>query len=364
MHVPRGEELTPLLSDDAGAGDAGRRRPRPPGRAARRPRGAGGRLAAPEFAEHAFALPLLSDARVVAVATGAWSHRVGLESLQVARHLDAGRPAPGGTTAVQLDTALLFAAFRDTATASERRRLAREMHDGVAQDIASLGYLVDGLVARAATPEQAAQLRVLRERISTVVADVRQSVKSLRTEVGRSASLGAAIAGLARHLSDSSGIPIQVTVDERTARLRPEVEAELLRIAQEAMTNAVKHARASLIEVRCLVDAPAARIEVHDDGSRSARAPSRLPGPRGDARARPPRRRDARRGERLAARHPGRRRTSRPRAAPVREPGRGHRSCHRAHRHHHRHRTGQGDRMSDLAGAPHRSPSFSSTTTT
>ena len=168
---------------------------------------------------------------------------------------------------MQLDTALLFATLRDTATASERRRLAREMHDGIAQDIASLGYLVDGLAARATTPDQVAQLRVLRERITTVVADVRQSVKSLRTEVGASASLGAAIAGLARHLSDASGIPIQVTVDERTARLRPEVESELLRIAQEAMTNAVKHARPSVIEVRCVVDAPCARIEVHDDGT-------------------------------------------------------------------------------------------------
>jgi signal transduction histidine kinase len=263
--VPREEELTPLVADAEGADDGPD--------SARSSTGVledlGARALAShrtEFAERAFALPLVSDTRVVAVVAGAWSHRGGLESLHVARHLDALSGALR-TTAVQLDTALLFATLRDTATARERRRLAREMHDGIAQDIASLGYLVDGLAARATTPEQAAQLRVLRERITTVVADVRQSVKSLRTEVGASASLGAAIAALARHLSDASGIPIQVTVDERTTRLRPEVESELLRIAQEAMTNAVKHARPSVIEVRCLVDAPTARIEVHDDGT-------------------------------------------------------------------------------------------------
>ena len=47
---------------------------------------------------------------------------------------------------VRLDTAVLFLAFRDSATVEERRRLAREMHDGVAQEMASLGYFVDTLV--------------------------------------------------------------------------------------------------------------------------------------------------------------------------------------------------------------------------
>ena len=101
------------------------------------------------------------------------------------------------------------------------------------------------------SPEQETKLRTLRERITAVVGEVRRSVRTLRTEADGSESLGTAIGGLARHLSESSGIPIQVTVDERTARLRPEVESELLRIAQESMNNAVRHARPSLIEVRC-----------------------------------------------------------------------------------------------------------------
>src|SRR5690606_30949512 len=94
----------------------------------------------------------------------------------------------------------------------------------------------------------------------------RRSVMTLRTQAGSSESLGAAIATLARHLSDVSGIPIQVTADERTSRLRHEVEAELLRIAQEAMNNAVKHSQATHIDVQCTVDAPQATIMVSDDG--------------------------------------------------------------------------------------------------
>ncbi|MFC5728383.1 MULTISPECIES: sensor histidine kinase [Nocardioides] len=168
--------------------------------------------------------------------------------------------------AVKLDAALLFAQFRDAATADERNRLAREMHDGVAQDIASLGYIIDALAARPADEQQAKYLALLRERVSTVVGEVRRSVMNLRTSIGENESLGGAISGVARHLSESSGIPIRVRLDEQPQRLRPEVEAELFRIAQEAMNNAVKHARATAIDVRCQVYAPEALITITDNG--------------------------------------------------------------------------------------------------
>jgi signal transduction histidine kinase len=57
-----------------------------------------------------------------------------------------------------------------------------------------------------------------------------------------------------------------VTLDEQTTRLRPEIEGELLRIAQEAMTNAVRHSGASAINVQCSVAPPAAEIVVSDNG--------------------------------------------------------------------------------------------------
>lgn len=168
--------------------------------------------------------------------------------------------------AVKLDAALLFTQFRDTATADERQRLAREMHDGVAQDIASLGYLIDAIAARPADDKQAKALTMLRDRVSRIVAEVRRSVMNLRTSIGESESLGAAISAIARHQSEASGIPIRVRLDEQPQRLRPEVEAELFRITQEALNNAVKHSRATSIDVRCQVYPPEARITVSDDG--------------------------------------------------------------------------------------------------
>ena len=211
--------------------------------------------------DRCFAFPL-GDAAVVA---GVLSPEADLEVAEVERSIltlvIALRPK-----AVQLDTALLFSDFRDLASADVRKRLAREMHDGVAQDIASLGYLVDALAAKPANDKQAAQLAMLRERITKIVAEVRQSVLTLRTSIGESQSLGAAIGSVARHLSESSGVPIAVTLDEQSTRLRPAVEAELFRIAQEAMNNAVKHAQCTSIEVACQVHAPVALITVSDDG--------------------------------------------------------------------------------------------------
>lgn len=211
-----------------------------------------------------FALVLVTDAGRVGVVAGCGSlspseARTGREAT---RRLDrALHPL-----AVQLDTALLFARFRDSATAEERRRLSREMHDGVAQDIASLGYLVDIVAATPPGPKHQEQLELLRGRISAVVAEVRRTVINLRTSVGTSESLGTAIGSVARNLSQVSGVPIAVTLDESPSRLRPEVEAELFRITQEALNNAVKHSGCTHITVHCQVQPPAASITVTDDG--------------------------------------------------------------------------------------------------
>jgi signal transduction histidine kinase len=258
VHIPRGEVLTPLV------GDTG--------------------MASPELAVseelaqyslmtgnvrvvgHSFAFPLNSGGGVAAIVSGVLAPGLDPQAMDLPRRL-SGLDRRLSPATVRLDTAVLFLAFRDSATVEERRRLAREMHDGVAQEMASLGYFVDTLVDQEAEGSvRARQLTMLRERLTMVVGEVRRSVQTLRTEIGENDSLGTAIGSLARHLSASSGIPIHVTLDEKTTRLRPEVESELLRIAQEAMTNAVRHAHATAINVQCSVAPPSAEIVVADNG--------------------------------------------------------------------------------------------------
>ncbi len=213
-----------------------------------------------------FAFPLHSGGSTVGVVAGLLSQRLEADRIGLDGRIGA-LGARLAASVVRLDTALLFETLRDRATARERRRLAREMHDGLAQDIASLGYLVDALAADPGSPARAARIEALRQQITSVVAEVRRSVMTLRTSIGESASLGAALGGLARQLAESSGVPVHVTLDEGETRLRPEVEAELFRIAQQAMTNAVQHAGASEIDVHCRVRPPRAVLIVRDDGT-------------------------------------------------------------------------------------------------
>ncbi len=253
LYAPRGEVLVPLAARSHDSQHTLG--------AAEELAGESWASAAPVVRDHAFAFPVGESA----ILGGVVSTAAGLDTAEVERTIGRLRDELRAKS-VQLDTAVLFSDFRDSASADVRKRLAREMHDGVAQDIASLGYLVDALAARPASDKQAKQLATLRERITAIVAEVRQSVLSLRTSIGEAQSLGTAIGTVARHLSESSRIPIQVTLDEQATRLRPEVEAELFRITQEAMNNAVKHAQCSSIEVHCQVYAPDVLITVSDDG--------------------------------------------------------------------------------------------------
>jgi signal transduction histidine kinase len=255
LHITRGEEFIPLARVVTEPGAA------TPDHLCMRVLATG----RPLHVGNDFAFPLAADSTPVAVVTGTLSGGLTPEQIGLATVLSA-LVRKLGQDAVRLEAALLFAQLRDTATSAERRRLAREMHDGMAQEIASMGYLVDGLVAGAESPAQTEQLQLLRDSITSVVGEVRRSVLTLRSAVDGSESLGAAIGGMARHLSALSQVPITVTVDEGTVRLRPEVEAELMRITQEALNNAVRHAQATRIDVVCQVNPPDVSISVRDNG--------------------------------------------------------------------------------------------------
>jgi signal transduction histidine kinase len=170
--------------------------------------------------------------------------------------------------ALRLEAALLFDEVRSLATNEERQRLAREIHDGVAQELVMVGYGIDNALATLPddAKETSEELRSLRGEVTRVITELRLSLFELRSEVDRHGGLAAAISEYARTVGASGGLRVHVTLDESTARLPAATEAELLRIAQEAITNARKHAGATNLWVSCAVDPPFAQIEVSDDG--------------------------------------------------------------------------------------------------
>lgn len=210
--------------------------------------------------ERHVAIPLIANDEIIAILV-----------------LDAVRPVDSGVAldvrrrlarhAVQLQAALLFGRVRDTATSEERHRIAREVHDGVAQDVASLGYLVDNLALGATDPIQQAQINQLRQEVTRVVTELRHSIFDLRHELAAGAGLGESLSAYANQVSASSPMAVHVTLDEKGPRLPADVEYELLRIAQEAMANARKHSGATNLWLRCTIRSPHAEIEVRDDGT-------------------------------------------------------------------------------------------------
>jgi signal transduction histidine kinase len=171
-------------------------------------------------------------------------------------------------SALRLEAALLFDEVRSLATNEERQRLAREIHDGVAQELVMVGYGIDNALAALPTDGTAAadELKALRSEVTRVITELRMSLFELRSAVDRHGGLASAIAEYARTVGASAGLRVHLSLDESTARLPTATEAELLRIAQEAITNARKHAGASNLWVTCVVDPPTAHVEVSDDG--------------------------------------------------------------------------------------------------
>jgi len=177
---------------------------------------------------------------------------------------------------LRIDTALAFEEVRTLATSDERRRLAREIHDGIAQEVASLGYLVDELASATSHPEQSRRLGELRAELTRLVSELRLSIFDLRSEATTGSGLGAALSDYVRQVGSRSTMTVHLTLDEAATRLTAGVEAELFRIAQEAVTNARKHSKAGNLWVDCRVRPPFARIEIRDDGCglRTGRADS------------------------------------------------------------------------------------------
>ena len=170
--------------------------------------------------------------------------------------------------ALRLEAALLFDEVRSLATNEERQRLAREIHDGVAQELVMVGYGIDNALATAAEDAERDRRGAAHAARRGDPGDHRAAAEPLRAAQrgGPARGLAAAIAEYARTVGASGGLRVHLSLDESTARLPAATEAELLRIAQEAVTNARKHAGAANLWVTCEVDPPYAQIEVSDDG--------------------------------------------------------------------------------------------------
>lgn len=168
--------------------------------------------------------------------------------------------------AIPLEAALLFDSVRQSAISEERDRIAREIHDGIAQDVAFLGYAADEIADTTQDEVVKRQIEALRREITRVVGELRMSVFNLRTVVPSSMTLGASLSDYARRTLQDVPIRFHVELDESPQRLLPAVESEMMRIGQEALTNVRRHSQAENVWLTCRVSPPHAEVVVADDG--------------------------------------------------------------------------------------------------
>jgi signal transduction histidine kinase len=179
-------------------------------------------------------------------------------------------PQLGGlvlAAAPRLESALLFDEIRRIATVEERQRVAREIHDGIAQELVYVGYELDGLGADldAGRPGAREGVRRARQQVTRIISELRLSIFTLRTTP--EGGLGAALSEYVRSVAAPAGIAVHLSLSEDPGRLPGDTEAELLRIAQEAVGNARKHASPRNLWVTLTVDPPRALLRVEDDGA-------------------------------------------------------------------------------------------------
>jgi signal transduction histidine kinase len=170
---------------------------------------------------------------------------------------------------LRLETSLLFDEVRSVASAEERDRLAREMHNGVAQDLAFIGYRLDDLRAKAGLvdPVLAVELAELRKQITTLISDLRLSITDLRTSLGGDRGLGAALGSYIRAVGSGRQLTVHLSLQESTFRLPADREAALFRVAQIVAQDVRQCRQVTNLWTTLVVEPPSARLLVEHDGS-------------------------------------------------------------------------------------------------
>ena len=179
--------------------------------------------------------------------------------------------------AIAIENARLYEQAQQAAALEERSRLARDLHDAVTQTLFSASLIAEVVpTVWEGDQEEAKQLlQELRQLTRGALAEMRTLLLELRPAALSEASLDELLRQLGEAVTGRSGVPVTVTV-EGDCDLPPDVHVALYRMAQEALNNVVKHARASEVEVslRCTSLRDAAdgekrdvvELQVSDDG--------------------------------------------------------------------------------------------------
>jgi signal transduction histidine kinase len=161
----------------------------------------------------------------------------------------------------------LLTQAREAGVLDERQRLAREIHDTLAQGLT-------GIITQLEAAEQAHEHSVVWQRhvdqalilARESLTEARRSVQALRPATLEGSRLADAIGEMAARWSENASVPVHIETTGRPTPLLVDLEVTLFRVAQEALTNVARHARASKVGVTLSYMDDVTLLDVRDDG--------------------------------------------------------------------------------------------------
>ena len=172
----------------------------------------------------------------------------------------------------------LLAQMRERrAIAAERSRLARDLHDTLEQGLTGIHLQLHsiGPSEHEASRDTQGKLGGIRQMVQQCHAEIRRSIWNLRAEALEHFDLGDALQRAAQSLFLGSGTRVEIRQPPGRMEIPALVADNLLRIGQEAMTNALKHAGASLLQVELAMEGESVVLTVSDNGTGLVRTPER-----------------------------------------------------------------------------------------
>ena len=151
----------------------------------------------------------------------------------------------------------------------ERARLARELHDGISQNLVGVRYAMDLAGRKVRTDVNDAAITIDRgvEALNGAIKEIRRLSHDLRPRVLDDMGLTAALEALCYNFQERTGITTEIDASDFVDRLRPEASTALYRVAQEAFNNVERHSGASRLTVRLWSEDGRARMTISDNGT-------------------------------------------------------------------------------------------------
>ncbi len=148
----------------------------------------------------------------------------------------------------------------------ERSRIARELHDTLLQGLSGITMQLEALWTKLPLSAEKRFLREIIKDADRCSREARQSLWGLRVSDAESLDFSERLARISREATAGKPVSLALRIEPVPAPISPETTGQLLRITQESISNVLRHAHASTLEIRLYVDGPYLRLAITDDG--------------------------------------------------------------------------------------------------